>query len=446
MTKRKPARLWAYQIEAETRDAVREVGALVLPDLDEVLDDFYDTIMKTPDWAGFFPTPDLREHAKSKQKEHWVRMFTEDFSQAYFESAERVGRVHFRVGLPLSHYVAAYSRVSLTLQAVVLKKCRGRFGIFGRKESGRLIEALSRVLTLDTEVAISAFHQAQTDAYADRMEALGQQFEREVGRVVNVLNGSMHQVGDAATGMDSEISQARAGAESLSMNAAQIAESAQSVAAAIEKLSASITSITKDVGEAVTASSSASAEATASVAQVGSLQSAAEEIGEVVNLIAEIAKQTNLLAVNATVEASRAGDAGKGFAVVAYEVKALAARISQATGSISERIKRIQSEAGLMADRMASIGECVGRMQSYSDGIRVAVDEQKLAAESIGLHADSTASSTNAMAGMIHDVTALVDRSGDTARVLNSAVSTASGEAGTLSDRVHDFLSSLRSA
>ncbi|ANB34786.1 methyl-accepting chemotaxis protein [Rhodovulum sulfidophilum] len=443
--RKRSARLQAYGLQGDTRDRVKEVGKILLPHLDEVLSDFYEEISDTPDWNAFFPTQALRDHARQKQKQHWVLMLTSDFSQQYFEGAEKIGQVHNRIGLPISFYTAAYARVGLALQGIIMNEV-GRNAFFRRRDPTPLMDTLSRVLMLDTELANSAFFAAQAAQYENRLNEISRNFEDEIGRVVDVLSTSMHQLDDAANGMTTEISRARQGADSLSDNASRIATSAQSVASAIEELSASITSITQDVNNAATASANAMEEATASSEQLESLQAAAEEIDEVVNMIAQIAKQTNLLAVNATVEATRAGDAGKGFAVVAFEIKALAERISQATSSINDRIRRIQSETRLMSTRISGIGDCVERARSFSDSIRVAVTEQTQAAQHISQHADSTASSTTEIAQMIRDVSHRVERSGDTSLTLKDAVGTVSDEAGTLSQRVRAFLTALRAA
>ncbi|WP_414897629.1 methyl-accepting chemotaxis protein [Rhodovulum sp. YEN HP10] len=444
--KRKPsARLQAYGLQGETRERVKEVGRILLPHLDEVLADFYEEIAHTPDWDAFFPSQALRDHARKKQKQHWVLMLTSDFSQPYFDSAEKIGLVHHRIGLPISFYTAAYARVGLALQGVIMNEVR-RKSFFRRQDPTPLMDTLSRVLMLDTELANSAFFAAQAEQYENRLNELSRNFEDEISRVTEVLSSSMTRLDDAADGMNSEISRARQGTDTLSDNASRIATSAQSVASAIEQLSASITSITQDVTNAATASANAMEEAEASSEQLESLQSAAKEIDEVVNMIAQIAKQTNLLAVNATVEATRAGDAGKGFAVVAFEIKALAERIGQATTSINDRIKRIQSETNMMSTRISGISDSVERVRSFSDSIRVSVTEQTQAARHISQHADSTASSTSEIAQMIRDVSHRVERSGDTSRTLKDAVGTVSDETGTLSQRVRAFLNALRAA
>lgn len=111
---------------------------------------------------------------------------------------------------------------------------------------------------------------------------------------------------------------------------------------------------------------------------VGRLDQQGEAIGEVLDLIGKVAEQTKLLALNAGIEASRAGEAGRGFAVVAREIKDLAAATAGATGDIAARIGTIRDGVGRTVDAIESLRGIIDRLHDLQTQVAAAVEEQSV--------------------------------------------------------------------
>ena len=173
-----------------------------------------------------------------------------------------------------------------------------------------------------------------------------------------------------------------------------IDDSVQMVAAASEEMNATIQEVARNAEEAYDVARQAVKVTEDSATSSSQLSESSSAIGAVIKVIDDIAEQTNLLALNATIEAARAGEAGKGFAVVASEVKELASQTGKATEDIQRRVEGIQVDSRAGVEAMESIRDIVRRINDIADMISSAMTEQSATTSEIASNTGKAAQGT----------------------------------------------------
>ncbi|MCD9112078.1 methyl-accepting chemotaxis protein [Bradyrhizobium japonicum] len=226
---------------------------------------------------------------------------------------------------------------------------------------------------------------AEVDSAREILELL----ELELGAMIRQLERAANSVAGGAEATAATLADIRERTDALTgrTNAAQ--STASTFAHAADKFTQSAQGIGAQVREAGKLADEASAAAQEARANVDRLRESSAAIGNVVNLIAQIARQTTLLALNSTIEAARAGAAGKGFAVVATEVKALAVQTQGATEEITRKIDALQRDAAGSADAVHRIAQAIEAIRPVFDTVNGAVAEQNATTSEVSGNAAS---------------------------------------------------------
>lgn len=383
-----------------------DVGGITDPNGNKLFIEFVDTVKA--EGSGFvsyeWPKPGVEapqpkvSYVTSYEPWGWVigsGVYVDDVQKVAAAQAWRLvlwGLAILAVSAFLAVVVAREitSRVGAVTAALASGDLRTRLHAGKRKtELEKLAAALN--LTLDKSAAI-----------ADKVAA-----------AITDLDAAATRLVQSSDAMAAEAHHTTERTLEVSETAQTVSTGIDTVAAGTHQMGASIREIAENAQTVVRMAHDAVTAAEHSNRTVAALGASSAEIGEVVKVITQIANQTNLLALNATIEAARAGAAGAGFAVVASEVKDLAQETARATGTISERVERIQETVAQAAEEIARIGEIIGEISDYQATIAGAVEEQTATTAEMAASTERVAAGGRNMAVVFDEVGAATRRTSD---------------------------------
>jgi len=239
--------------------------------------------------------------------------------------------------------------------------------------------------------------EAADNSEAESTKAILELLEIELGGMIRQLERAASSVAEGADATAATLTAVRQRTDALSVRSSEAQSTATIFSQAAGKFADSAEGIGSQVRDAGKLADEASAAAHDASLNVDRLKESSAAIGNVVNLIAQIARQTTLLALNSTIEAARAGAAGRGFAVVASEVKALAVQTQDATEEIKKKIDALQRDAAGSVEAVHRISVAIQAIRPVFENVNGAVAQQN---QTTGEMAENVTTASNFIASV----------------------------------------------
>jgi len=312
--------------------------------------------------------------------------------------------------------------------------------------AGRFVETLDggqlAKLAMLREVELAQ----ERAARATHIDDAGRQFQRDIATLTAKLSEAAKKVEAVAGALSERAQQTGRDAVTVAGATAQTLAGLQDLGDRGHALAATMTKIVDDGSRARAVRGQAHGKIKQASERATALKTASQSIEQMLALIIDMASRTNMLALNAGIEAARAGDAGRGFAVVASEVKTLASQTRVAAGDITQYIDRIRDIVGQVAAGFDEVEKAIDANNGFSDAIDRAVDGQSATTLTIASYVEQAVFAGREIDARVREIGNGATAVGDGARTLGRLSAGLTEAAQSLHQRAQHFVETVAAA
>lgn len=300
---------------------------------------------------------------------------------------------------------------------------------------GRVYETLRTQLSGALKGALLLQEHARTQEVLALQPIIEQvmHVSKQLGNTSNELTKISNQMATEAEHTTQQAQTVSSNSQQINQVVHNISIAAKEKAVNLQEISHTVTQVTEIITKAVDVANAANT-------MMNSLGTHSRQIENIIGTITDIADQTDLLALNATIKAAQAGKLGRGFAVVANEVKTLAYEVSRSAEDIAYKIKMIQTNSQEAAHAITHVKEIIRRISELSNTIETATSEQTTTTSEVSrIITDAARGSSEITRAMTEVATATQDSSGRAAQVLFEAQ-----ELAVLAEQLHQLVEEFK--
>ena len=300
------------------------------------IDDMYEFLVNDPSTGHHFQNTRHIDRVKALQVRYFQGLFSGEYGEDYYNERVRIGQAHERIGLEPQWYLGTYNYVLRRLLLAVQSSGH---------PTGPLSEALTKIIFYDMGLAIDTYIHAMQHRQGKMIDGFVQtlgEASEAVGSGTSSLKSSLLEQSSASQEQATAIAEISSTLSELRQTASQTMQQAEAVCETAQQSVRTVDEGRQTLSQSVEGMKTIRNRVEVIQDKILALSDHTQQIGDIITTVNEIAEQSKLLAFNASIEATRAGEFGKSFAVVANEMRDLAEQSKQATREVRKLLSDIR--------------------------------------------------------------------------------------------------------